>query len=227
MAIAIEEKIVAAADAATFVNNIKSYVEGKIDYDFNSPPQFTGTSTYNPSNSNKTAYTGQANPAAIPIGDLAINNIVDLTIGSPVREEQISGKVVFDALIGLVRTLTTVKKFSSTWHNKTNSTTVVVDSVSGTAVFNPKLPEVTPYDEAASSNCAGWTRNTDNSIEELATANAFTKDTIIDDEKANTFFDTLKAEWDNLYNSREMEYHLYTCHYNCHSNCHSSGRHRR
>ena len=227
MAIATKEKIVAAADVATFVNNMKSYVAGKINFDSSAPPQFTGTSTFNPSHSNRTSYTGQENPLAVPIGDLARNDIDELGIGRNLQEEQISGKIVFDALVNLVRTMTRVKQFSSTWHNKTNSTTVIVDSVSGTAVFNPELPEVTPYEEAVSSNCIGWTRSTDSSVEKVATTNTFTKDTIINDEKANTFFDTLKAEWDSLYNSKVMEYHLYTCHYNCHSNCHSSGRHRR
>ena len=227
MAIVTAEKIVATADVTTFVNNIKSYVAGKINYDYNNPPRFTGTSTFNSSYSNATSYTGQSNPVAIPISDLARNNIASLGISKPVKEEQVSGQTVFNVLIGLVRTMTAVEKFSSTWHNKTNGTTVIVNSVSGTAVFNPSLPDVTPYSEVGSSNCVGWTRNANSSLEKISTSNTFNKDSIIDDAKANAFFDALKAEWDNLYNSKVMEYHLYTCHYNCHSNCHSSGRHRR
>lgn len=227
MAIANAEKIIAAADVATFVSNMKSYVAGKINYDYNSPPRFSGTSKFNSSYSNSTSYTGQSNPLAIPANDLARNNISSLSASKPVKEEQISGQIVFNALISLVRTMTAVKKFNSTWHNKTNSTTVIVNTVSGTAVFNSSLPSVTPYTEAGSSNCAGWTRNYNSSLENLSTANAFSKDSIVDDTTANTFFDNLKAEWDSLYNSKVMDYHLYTCHYNCHSNCHSSGRHRR
>ena len=227
MAIVTAEKIVATADVTTFVNNMKSYVAGKINYDYNSPPHFSGTSSFNPSYSNATSYTGQNNPVAIPIGDLARNNIGSLGISNPNKEEQISGQTVFNVLISLVRTMTAVKKFNSTWHNKTNSTTVIVNTVSGTAVFNSSLPGVTPYSEVGSSNCAGWTRNYNSAVDNISTGNVFTRDSVIDDAKANTFFDALKAEWDNLYNSKVMDYHLYTCHYNCHSNCHSSGRHRR
>ena len=56
MAIVSSENIIATADVATFVNNIKNYVSGKIEYDFNVPPQFTGTSVFNPAKNNKTKY---------------------------------------------------------------------------------------------------------------------------------------------------------------------------
>lgn len=227
MAIANQESLIAVANITTFVNNIKGYVAGKINYDYNSPPRFTGTSTYNPSNDNSTAYTGQSNPLAIPQNNLAKNNIASLSVSKPVKEDQISGYTVYSVLINLVRQMTAVKKFNSTWHNKSGSTTVIVNSVSGTACFAQSLPGITAYSEKTSSNCAGWTRNYNSSLETITTGNPFTVNEIVDDTKANSFFDALKAEWDNLYNSKIMDYHLYTCHYNCHSNCHSSGRHRR
>ena len=232
MAIVSSENLVVTADVTTFVNNIKNYVSEKVEYDFNSPPQFTGTSVFNPAKSNKTKYPAQDNPLAIPLDNLAINDVAELTVNKPIKEEQISGQIVFNVLIDLVKKMTRVKKFTSTWHNKTGSTTVVVDEVSGTACFADTLLAIaaydeTSYEEAINTNYESWTRSTENSLEEVSTANPFTVNTIIDDTKANNFFDALKAEWDSLYNSKIMEYHLYTCHYNCHSNCHSSGRHRR
>ena len=232
MAIVSSENIIATADVATFVNNIKNYVSGKIEYDFNVPPQFTGTSVFNPAKNNKTKYPAQTDPLAIPLNNLAINDVPELALGKPVKDEQISGQIVFSVLINLTRKMSRVKKFTSTWHDKTGSTTVVVNEVSGTAYFEDSLPEInaydeTSYEEAINTNYEGWTRNTETTKEKISVDNPFTANTIVDDSKANNFFDALKTEWDNLYNSKIMEYHLYTCHYNCHSNCHSSGRHRR
>jgi hypothetical protein len=228
-----KQDVTPASILETFSNNLNTVILYQAK-DQSSPPTFTGSANYNNSYNNINTSTGFINPPAIPINDLDFkSNSVPPTISVGSKKSDVSGSVIYNTLCDVVKKLTRVRNFTSTWYHKTQGSYAMINTVSGKAVFKETLPAVQGTGGIADNTASsGWTRSIDGTtLQNIAIVNPGVergKDVLA--STINQFFTNLNTSW-SAAAVNTIAYTFYSCHNNCHNNCHSSchgsGRSRR
>lgn len=198
------------------------------------PPLFSGTTNYNNSYGNPSVSPAFINPPAIPSADLDIKSAAvsgDVKVGSP--KTSMVASVVYGTLVDITKRLTRVRKFTSTWYHKTQASYVLVNSISGKAMFKEVLPEIQGTAGVVPNTATGgWERSVNGSaVQNISVPNpGIEKGKFTLASTINQFFTNLNSSWEAAADNN-ISYTFYSCHNNCHSNCHSSchgsGRSRR
>lgn len=220
--------------ALQFVVNVNNIILASAKERLN-PPYFSGRTYYNPEYTEINEFLAFWNPEAVVHSDLddISSNGSNGAYTIRTRFEIITGATVYNVLFEIVRKLTRVREFTSTWYHKTGTTNSYIASTSGKAIFKSNLTSYASSSNAKiNSRTSGWARNiSGSSLQTLSFTNpGITKDTIITADNMNKFFTNMFNAWTNL-SKNKITYTFYTCHYNCHENCHQSchgsGRSRR
>lgn len=226
-------KITPGAVLNTFISNVNNIILSGA-YEQINPPKFSGRTVYNNAETNINTSTAYNNPVAIPTSDLdnkSNSGINGLSIGR--AGEPISGATIYNTLYNIVRKLTRVRAFTSSWYHKTQDSYTFIDSSSGKAVFRELLPSIVGKSNAKNNTASGgWERSVNGYTTQVFNISnpGIAKNSIISAENIDTFFNNMITAWNNL-TLNKINYTFYSCHNNCHSNCHeschSAGRSRR
>lgn len=228
------EHITPSSIVNQFVSNVNNIILANAVTQSN-VPRFSGTVYYNYDITVTTTSVAFSNPQAIPPNDLDFSTnagISNVQIGT--KGNHILGSTMYNVLKEIVKRLTRVRNFSSSWYHRTQTSYTLVNSVSGKAMFKETLPSITGTsgirDNSATS---GWNRSINGSaIQNIEFTNnpGISKNGLITANVINQFFTNLNNYWAAAAGNR-ITYTLYSCHNNCHNNCHdschSSGRSRR
>lgn len=203
-----------------FNSNVVDNAFNKKTHNSGNYPKFTGTATYGTTGSSST--TGWTNPNAIPSGQLAEDNKSSLTINDTI----ITATSLWNSMLSITRTLVKIRKFTSQWYHKVDTTNNLVNQISGYGVFNTSYPSVPTGTLTNGAKGETWTRSGSTSIT-LNPTQSITTNTDATALSINTAINNCYNEWVNkCYNENQLTYQFFTCHQNCHSNW-SNSRGRR
>lgn len=227
-----KDLITPASIVNQFVNNVNAIILNG-SKDKTNPPRFSGTGYYNNAYTNPNVAAAFSNPPAIPVDDLDFNSTaIGSTAGVGAVKSTITGADIYSTLSEIVRKLTRVRNFNSTWYHKTQGSYTLMSYITGKATFKETLPPVPGVNNVDNTATSGWTRSVNGKSTQAVTVNnpGVVKGSAIVATTINTFFDNLNKSWAAV-TENDIQYVFYSCHNNCHSNCHSSchssGRSRR
>lgn len=196
-----------------FTTNVIDNAFNKRGYNSGTYPYFSGTAGYNTATNVKATTTGWTNPIAIPSGQLAADSKPSLSITDTV----ITASTLWNSMLTITRALAKIRVFTSNWYHKSGTTNNLVNSVSGTAVFNTSYPAVPTGTIANNQKTSNWTRSGSTSIT-LNPSSSISTDTTATANNINTTITNCYNAWaTNCYNGNRLTYTFYTCHYNCFS----------
>ena len=210
-----ERNIVKIADVVDYFNQQSQSILNQATYHSGSYPHFTGTCSGGTTGDQGNASTYLTDPQALPDGQLAGKSIGTLSIAHGI----INAGVVWTAISNIAKTFNKVRRYSSTWQHKQDSTWQNMGTVTGCAVFDTNFPAVPTGTDTTGGKSTRWERSGENvTLDPSAGALAASK--LID---ASDFVDTVNNcynEWHNkCFNSNTLNYTMYTCHANCHNQC--------
>lgn len=177
-------------------------------------------------------------PAALPANQIAMYSDPTVNISS----DEVSASNTYNALKVIVDGLTRIRYFTSNWYFQTNNSQGLVNSISGTALFNATIPSLPTYNAGRKANgYSGWARTIAGTgagvatnaaariTSSLSVANPMVINNVVNASNLTprtltaTFFNNLFNAWASNRNNR-ITYNFYTCHSNCHASCNPRSR---
>lgn len=196
-----------------FNTNVVNNAYNKRTYNSSSYPTFSGTATYGTTGSSAT--TGWTNPIAIPSGHLNADGKTTMT---SISDTKITASTLWSSMLNITRTLVKIRKFTSNWYHRTDTTDNLVNTISGYAVFNTAYPAVPTGTLTNATATSTWTRSGATSIT-LNPTQTIKNGEIASATSINNAINNCYNAWvNNCYNGNVLTYTFYTCHQNCHSN---------
>ena len=215
MAISVQN-LITIVDAANYFNQKAQSVLNTASYHSGSYPRFSGSCTAGQRGSNESTYL--TNPQALPSGQLSSKSVSTLTISSGV----ITASTLWNSINNIARTFNKVRRFTSNWQHRYDSTWQNKNTVTGRGVFNTSFPSVPGGSDTLNGRSTRWTRSGGN-VTLSPSRGTMTAGNIISAAEYMQTVDNCYNEWYNkCYNNNMLSYTMYTCHANCHSSCHSN-----
>lgn len=202
-----------------FNTRVVDKAHSNVQYTNSKYPFFKGSAAYGTLN----PVTGWTNPQALPDGQLSDNSKTTMT---DISDNIITASSLWNSMLNITRTLVKIRKFTSNWYHKTNSTNNLINTVSGFATFNTAYPAVPTASLVSGAKNTSWTRSGETNIT-LSPEQTIKSDEVATANNINTAINNCYNDWVNkCYNNNALTYTMYTCHHNCHSNW-SNSRGRR
>ena len=140
----------------------------------------------------------------------------------PLTSTTITASTLWNSMLNLTRTLVMIRKFTSNWYHKTDSTNNLVNTITSYATFNTYYPSLTSATLAVNVKGEYWTRSGSTSVT-ISPTSVLKNNETATSENINTAINNCYNAWvSTCYNANVLTYTFYTCHQNCHSQCHSS-----
>lgn len=179
-----------------------------VQYDYNNPPVYPNGTIAVPQSDLDTLQNGvnQWKQFATALFNGAYNNTTNC----------------YNVLVGMVKLLSRLHKFTSTWYVQGYGSTSNNGSVSGAGFFQENLSQLPVYTFVSGGNCSGWKRDTSSGCLSFDANHTIVSNNIMSATHINNYLDTVIANWREAYNSQVISYEYWTCHSNCHSSCHAS-----
>lgn len=215
MAISVQN-LITIVDAANYFNQKAQSVLNAASYHSGSYPRFSGSCTAGRRGSNESTYL--TNPQALPSGQLSSKSVSTLTISSGV----ITASTLWNSINNIARTFNKVRRFTSNWQHRYDSTWQNKNTVTGRGVFDTSFPSVPSGSDTLDGRSTRWTRSGGN-VTLSPSHGTMTAGNIISAAEYMQTVDNCYNEWYNkCYNNNTLSYTMYTCHANCHDSCHGN-----
>lgn len=198
-----------------FNNRVPEAVYNYATYSSSNLPHFTGSCNWG--NNSSTGETYLTNPQAIEDNQFVAKNVPSLTLNDTV----ITASTLWSAMNNITIALNKVRYFTAKWYHKTNTTSILLDSISGYGTINTEFPNASTGIDAINGKSQYWTREGQN-ITFSSSSSLQKGKVVLASDINNTIQNCYNSWYNNCYNKNGITYNMYSCHLNCHNNCHSS-----